>query len=93
MNSASFNVKRADSSFVSRFSRRLAEIAVSRRYLIIPTVDIVEAAQIVTHLEQITTIRRLGWDGRLSGALEPAQSVARLHTSQTRSTETEPRNR
>ncbi len=91
MNRARFNINKAVASFVARFSRWLGEVTVRGRDLAATTLDIVETAESVAHLEQILAIGRLGWDGRLSGALEPAQRVARLHTSQTRPPETEPR--
>jgi len=51
--------------------------------------DIIEPAESVTDLEQITAVGRFGWDDRLSGALKAAQSIARPRTRHTRPPETE----
>jgi len=93
MNWVSLNLDKTVSGFVAGFSRGLCEITVSRRNSVATVFDMIETAQRVSRFEQILTTGRLGWNGRLSGALEPAQSVARLPASQTRPTETESCNR
>ena len=93
MNGTRFNINKAVSSFVARLSRRLGKVAVSGRNLGATALDVVEPTESMAHFKQILAIGRLGRDGRLSGALEAAQRVARLHASQTRPPETEPCNR
>ena len=89
MDGGRFYINKAVSSLVARLSRCFGKIAISRRNLAATALDIVESAQCVPNFEQIATIGRLGWDGGLSGALEPTQSVACLHTRQTRPPEIE----
>ena len=91
MNRGSFNINKAISSLVAWVSRCFRKITICGRNLAATALDVVETAQSMAHLEQITTVGRLGCDGRLPGALERTQRVARPHTSQTRPPETEPR--
>ena len=50
-NRARFNIYEAVLSVVADVSRRLTEIAIISRYPIIPTFDIVEPTQSVTHFK------------------------------------------
>jgi len=84
-----FNINKTVSSLVSSFSRSLRKIAIGRCDLGVTALDIVESAESVAHLEQITAVGWLGWNGRLSGALESAQRVTRLHSQQTGPPKTE----
>jgi len=93
MNGARFNINDTVSSLVAGVSRWFRKVAICGGYLGAAALDVIESTESVTHFEQILTIGRFGWDGCLSGALEAAQSVARLHAGQTRPPETEPRNR
>jgi len=93
MNRTRFNINKSVSSLVARLSRWFRKIAVGWRYVAATALDVIETAESVAYFEQILTVGRFGWDGRLSGALEATQSVARLHASQTRPPETEPRYR
>ena len=93
MNGASFNINKAVSSLVAGVSGWFRKITVGWRDLSATSLDVVETAESVAYFEQILTIGWFGWDGCLSGALEAAQRVTRLHSCQTRPSKIEPRYR
>ncbi len=51
MDGAKFNINEAVSSLVARFGRSFGEIAIRGRYLSATALDVVKAAESVTHLE------------------------------------------